>query len=62
MSEEDRGESDGPIPPSAMPARPLITPEPFKGTGSFSEWIEHFEAVAAINKGDDDGKLLWLRV
>jgi hypothetical protein len=28
----------------------------------FSEWIEHFEAVAAINKWDDAAKLLWLRV
>ena len=28
----------------------------------FSEWIEHFEAVAAINKWDEAAKLLWLRV
>ena len=42
--------------------RPLITPEPFSGAGTFSEWIEHFEAVAAINKWDDAAKLLWLRV
>ena len=42
--------------------RPLITPEPFSGTRTFSEWIEHFEAVAAINKWDDAAKLLWLRV
>ena len=43
-------------------SRPLITPEPFSGTGTFSEWIEHFEVVAAINKWDDNAKLLWLRV
>ena len=43
-------------------SRPLITLEPFSGTGTFSEWIEHFEAVAAINKWDDEAKLLWLRV
>ena len=43
-------------------SRPLITPEPFLGTGAFSEWIEHFEAVAAINRWDDEAKLLWLRV
>ena len=42
--------------------RPLITPEPFSGSGTFSEWIEHFEAVAAINKWDDDAKVLCLRV
>ena len=28
----------------------------------FSKWIEHFEAVAAINKWDDASKLLWLRI
>ena len=43
-------------------SRPLITPEPFSGAGAFSEWIEHFEAVAAINRWDDEAKLLWLRV
>ena len=47
---------------SATPTRPLITPEPFTGSGSFSEWIEHFKTVAAINKWVDNGKLLWLRV
>ena len=46
----------------AAAARLLITPEPFSGTGTFSEWIEHFEAVAAINKWDEEAKLLWLRV
>ena len=39
--------------------RPLLTPEPFSGKGSFTE---HFEGVAAINKWDDTAKLLWLRV
>ena len=34
----------------------------FSGAGAFSEWIEHFEAVAAINQWDDEDKLLWLRV
>ena len=47
---------------TSVSQRPLITPEPFSGTGTFSEWIEHFEAVAAINKWDDAAKLLWLRV
>ena len=29
--------------------RPLITPEPFNGTGSFNDWVDHFEGVAAEN-------------
>ena len=55
---------DGGTPATTAPTsqRPLITPEPFSGTGMFSEWIEHFEAVAAINKWDEAAKLLWLRV
>ena len=44
------------------PVRPLLTPEPFSGTGSFTEWLQHFEGVAAINKWDDATKLLWVRV
>ena len=42
--------------------RPLLTPESFSGKGSFSEWLQHFEGVAAINQWDDAAKLLWLRV
>ena len=42
--------------------RPLLTPESFSGKGSFSEWLQHFKGVAAINKWDDAAKLLWLRV
>ena len=42
--------------------RPLLTPEPFSGKGSFTEWLQHFEGVAAINRWDDAAKLLWLRV
>ena len=47
---------------TSVSQRPLITPEPFSGTGRFSEWIQHLEAVAAINKWDDAAKLLSLRV
>lgn len=47
---------------SSAPQRPLITPKPFSGTSSFSEWMEYFEAVAAIIKWDDPTKLLWLSV
>ena len=38
------------------------TPEPFSGMGSFSDWVDHFEGVAAINDWDDAAKLLWMRV
>ena len=48
------------LPPASQ--RLLITPEQFSGTGTLSEWIEHFEVVAAINNWDDTAKLLWLRV
>ena len=37
-------------------------PEPFSGTGSFSDWIDHFEGVASVNEWDDAVKLLWMRV
>ena len=47
--------------PRAKP-RPLITPEPFNGTGSFNDWVDHFEGVAAVNEWDDAAKLLWMRV
>ena len=40
----------------------LLTPEPFCGTASFSEWLDHFESVAAINDWDDNAKLLLMRV
>ena len=46
--------------PRAKP-RPLITPESFNGTGSFNDWVDHFEGVAAMNKWDDAAKLLWMR-
>ena len=42
--------------------RPLVLPETFSGDGCFSEWIEHFESVAAVNSWDDAAKALWLRV
>ena len=57
-------ETDGDARTSAVTVttRPLLTPEPFSGKGSFTEWLQHFEGVAAINKWDDAAKLLWLRV
>ena len=49
-------------PRASAKSRPLITPEPFNGTGSFNDWVDHFEGVAAVNEWDDASKLLWLRV
>ena len=43
-------------------AKPLVLPEPFSGDGSWEDWSDHFENVAAVNKWDDAAKLLWLRV
>jgi hypothetical protein len=43
-------------------ARPLVLPEPFDGTGSWSDWWFHFENVSAVNGWDDTQKLQWLRV
>ena len=45
-----------------MTTRPLLTSESFSGKGSFSDWLQHFEGVAAINKWEDAAKLLWLRL
>ena len=42
--------------------RPLVLPEPYDGTGSWSEWSFHFDNVAAVNNWDDTQKLQWLRV
>ena len=42
--------------------RPLVLPEPYDGTGSWSEWGFHFENVATVNSWDDAQKLQWLRV
>ena len=41
-------------------ARPLVLPETFDGTGSWSEWCYHFENVAAVNGWDGAQKLQWL--
>ena len=45
-------------------AKPLLLPEPFDGeTTGWSEWMDHFESVAAVNKWDSgEDRLKWLRV
>lgn len=48
-----------PVPPAT---RPLVLPEKFSGDGEWTQWICHFENVAAVNSWNDDNKLLWLKV
>ena len=43
-------------------ARPLVLPETFDGTGSWSDWCFHFENVASVNGWDSAQGLKWLRV
>ena len=40
--------------------RPLVSPDAFSGSTSWTDWIEHFEAVAVLNDWDDAAKLRWL--
>ena len=63
-TEEDasRGDSARRETMSGAKSRPLQTPEPFMGTGSFGDWVDHFESLAAINEWDNAAKLLWMRV
>ena len=42
--------------------RPLVSPDAFSGATSWTDWIEHFEAVAVLNDWDDAAKLRWLPV
>ena len=45
-------------------AKPLLLPEVFGGDPqSWTEWLEHFESVAAINKWESaEEKMKWLKV
>ena len=42
--------------------RPLISPEPFSGECIWTDWVDHFEAAATVNRWDDSTKLKWLPV
>ena len=48
----------------SMSGKPLLLLEVFSGESqSWTEWAEHFESVATVNKWDsDDDKLKWLKV
>ena len=47
-----------------MSGKPLVLPEIYSGESQcWSDWIEHFESVAALNKwATEDEKLKWLKV
>ena len=62
MADNDPAEEGTHTSAVTMTTRPLLMPESFSGKGSFSDWLQHFEGVTAINKWDDAAKLLWLRV
>lgn len=45
-----------------MVTRPAVLPETYFGTKEWEKWIYHFKSVAAVNKGTDNAKLVWLKV
>ena len=52
-------EQQGANPPTM---HPVVLPEPYNGEGSWTDWYEHFESVAAVNRWKNEEKLLWLWV
>ena len=42
--------------------RPVVTPDAYTGDSSWTDWADHFEAVAKVNGWDDFIKLNWLPV
>ena len=61
MSNLESGSSGGSAATQST-IRPVITPDPFSGEGSWDDWIGHFESVADDNGWEEPSKLLWLRV
>ena len=43
-------------------SKPVVAPEAYNGEGSFTDWLDHFEGIAALNKWKEEEKTLWLRV
>ena len=42
--------------------RLMVTPDAYTGDSSWTDWADHFEAVAKVNGWDDSIKLNWLPV
>ena len=42
--------------------RIMSKPEAYNGEGNFTDWVDHFENVAALNKWKEEEKVLWLCV
>ena len=47
---------------SSTSLKPVLTPDPYSGEGSWDDWIDHFESAAEVNKWDGAAKVLWFRV
>ena len=43
-------------------SKPVIAPEAYNSEGSFTDWLDHFESIAALNKWNKEEKTLWLHV
>ena len=59
---QEQEQQQGPVAQANPNRRPVVLPEAFNGEGDWSDWIEHFESVAAVNRWTEEEKLLWLRV
>ena len=44
-----------------MASWPVVLRETFSGEGEWTQWMCHFENVAAVNEWNDAKKLLWLK-
>ena len=40
----------------------MVLQEPYNGEGNWTNWSEHFESMAAVNRGQDAEELWWLLV
>ena len=47
---------------TTLSSRPVLTPDPYCGEGSWDDWIDHFESVAEVKKWEGAAKILWLQV
>ena len=43
-------------------SKPVVLPDQYNGEGSWDEWVDHFQSIAALNEWEDAKKLLWLKV